>query len=926
MRARLASLAFTPLLVLAACSHKSSSSSPPPGVDAGDPSDYETPPKSCAYQCDPTCTDWTSGYVCPAMAAWSALPHDPAACPANVDADGTSPAPSPAACTASAASADAIKYAGPDPSDATITVLPDGRRIQAAGKEWLFTEADVQPNAPVNVVAVPGTSWLVVVDMGYEQQAVRVVDATKIGSGSSPQVSIATFSTSEALNAPALFVAPDLVLVASLGKVQALKLDTGSGSIARDDTRSITLPDSVNDEQKKAPWYTGGIAASPDGTKLVVTSVFDTRALVFDLRAATYGKQLGSADIGSGGTFAAAFDPNDASGHFAYATKWGGHAVVELDVSDPTAPKASRTFALDKNPEGIAFLDARWMAVANDLGDAIALVDRTSGTVTSVSVQTVPNLYGAEPSNLAYDAAGHTLYATLAGANAVDALKVDTSTTPPTLTPAGMIPTSWWPSSVIVTQGGGLAITSMRGHSNGPLHGQYVPGDGDAMNGVRGAIQIVPPPSGSDLTAGAAKVASFDDVGSLAGAPAVTCPSGENDFPLPPTNTQGPSKKIDHVVFVLRENKTFDGVLGDLPTVNGDPTLALKDTSADMDKLWTNFRALVRAFATDDDYYTDAELSNQGHTWTTFGRESDFSERTWALNGYSRDVWASPIQPQGTSDEGEPLEGSLFDWLENNAVDFSVFGEAEGAPHTVPGVSPVATDYPGGFVQDIGYPDTEKACYFAARARVLCNMPRVTYATFPNDHTQGVSATQASPELMIATNDEATGMLVDAISHSPIWGSTLIVVTEDDPADGGDHVDHHRTPVLFVSPWIKHGYVSKQHIDVSSLHKMIAHLLGLPYANAIVARAALPLDLFSSAPDMTPYTYTPRQWPATCDTKPTRAEQMLHDSWSFDREDRQPGLDEQVARYLRGRQLQELTPSMKRDVAERMRARTKDDD
>jgi hypothetical protein len=538
-------------------------------------------------------------------------------------------------------------------------------------------------------------------------------------------------------------------------------------------------------------------------------------------------------------------------------------------------------------------------------------------------VDVASTLPATEPSNLAYDATNKRLYATLAGANAVEAWSVDTSQTPAALTPLGRLPTSWWPTSVAVRPDGSLAITSMRGHSDGALPTSFPPADGDSMSGVRGGIQLVPMPSATDLTNGDKAVAAYDDVGSLAGTPTVSCPNGENDFPLPPTNTQGPSKQITHVILVVRENKTFDAILGDIAGVNGDPTLTFKTSPATMDKLWPNLRTLVRTFATDDDYYTNAELSNQGHTWTTYGRETDFDERTWPLNGYSRNIWASPVQPQGTEDIGQPIEGSVFDWLQKNKASFVIMGEAEGIPASNGGPDPDDTGYPGGFIQDIGYPDVEKSCYVAGRIRVLCDMPSIAYMTLPNDHTLGVSTTQASPELMIASNDEATGMLIDAISHSPVWPNSLVVVTEDDPADGGDHIDHHRTPILFASPWIKHGYVSKQHIDVSSLHKMLAHILGFPYESAIVAHAGLPLDLFSSTPDYTPYTYVPRIWPATCGTQPTKAEQRLSDSWDMSRIDDQPGLDAQVRRYLRGEQLETLTPEMERDIALRERARKK---
>jgi Phosphoesterase family len=891
-----------------------------PGEDAlADPSLFADQPTSCVYSCIEACPEWgDGGYVCPSLGAWSAIPHDPAACPAW---DGAAPPAIPTKCTASSASADAIKYAGADPDDALRWILPDGRRISATGSEWIFTEPSVQPNSPVNVLPIPGTSFLLVVDMGYLDHALRVVDKTKIGSGSSPMVSVVTFPIPQALNSSVAFIPPGRVLVATDDAVvQALTLDTTTGALALDDAHSITLPQSVNDEGQPANFYVGGFAVSPDGTRLVVTGVFDTHALVYGLGAANYGTLLGSTSIGGGGTFKCAFDPNDPTGEFVYASMEGGHAVVEVNVSNPATPAHTRTFAIDKNPQGFEFLDARWIAVGNDLGDVIDLIDRTTGTITSVPADMAITLPAVEPSNTAYDAVNKRLYATLVGENAVAAWSVDTTQRPAALTALGKVPTSWWPSSVAVLPDGSLAITAMKGHSNGAFDMPNPPATGNAMANVRGGIQLVPFPSAVDLATGAQTVAANNAVGGLAGAPTVTCPNDENDFPLPPTNDQGPSKQITHVIYVIRENKTFDTILGDLPNVNGDAALAAKTTSASMDRLWENFRAIVRAFATDDNSYTDAEISNQGHTWTTYGRETDWDERTWPMNEYSRSIWTSPAQPQGTEDIGQPIEGSMFDSFQNGGVPFAIMGEAEGLPASNGANDPVDINYPGGFIETLGYPDVEKACYVAGRIRVLCDLPSFVYMTLPNDHTLGVSAKQASPELMIAVNDEATGMLVDAISHSPLWPTSLVVVTEDDPADGGDHVEHHRTPIFFASPWIKHGYVSKQHIDVSSLHKMIANIFGLPYPNEIVANAALPLDLFSSTPDYTPYSYLPRVWPATCDVQPTDAERVLSASWDVSRVDRQPGLDAQVTRYLRGEQLKVLPPKMKREIEARRAA------
>jgi hypothetical protein len=806
----------------------------------------------------------------------------------------------PGNCTVSDPAGEAARYAGPG-------ILPDGRRVTPQGSEWIFEEKDLEPGLTTALMLVPGTRFAVTVDTGDGPHSVRAVDLNKMGSGN-PVTGFVRFAQPSTLNTGIAFVAPNHLYVATNdGAVQALALDLTTGALTRDDARSIPLPDSVDDTGAKANFYVSGLAATPDGKRLIVSSVFDKRLLILDVDQKTV---LGSIDLGEAQTFGVWLDPRDP--RFAYATMWGGRGVVEVDVVDG---KRLRKLPTRKNPQGLAFLDARWIAVGDDFGDSISLVDRLSGTSTQVPVDTSTDLHGFEPSSLAFD--GTRLYATLAGINAVGVWNVDLTASPPRLTPAGRIPTSWWPSAVDIRAGGGLVITTMRGRGNGPIDKRFPPDDGDAMAGVRGGIQLVPSP---DPTRGEAEVKANNDLPALPGAPRVTCPTGVDDFPLPSDNTR-PSSKIKHVVFIVRENKAFDGLLGDMPGVNGDPKLTFKETTRDMDAVWKNFRTLAKTFALGDNFYNSAELSIQGHLWTTFGRTNDFGERTWSLTGYARSAYRSPIQPQGVSDIGIPEEGSLFDWLQNHDVPFDVLGEACGMPKVVPGKkNPSDVRYPGGFIQSMGYPDIEKACYTAGRLRVRCDLGRFVYMTLPNDHTVGVSKNNPSPEAMIATNDEATGMMVDALSHSPEWASSLLVVVEDDPSGGGDHVDHHRTPVLFVSPWVRRGYVSRTHMDVASVHKVFAHVLGLPYPNAIVAGAALPLDVFTSTPDYTPYTYAPRVWPLSCGKQATIAEQSLTDSWDLEDIDEAPGLGDQVWRWMRGRQLTELTPWMKEEIARRRQA------
>jgi len=257
-------------------------------------------------------------------------------------------------------------------------------------------------------------------------------------------------------------------------------------------------------------------------------------------------------------------------------------------------------------------------------------------------------------------------------------------------------------------------------------------------------------------------------------------------------------------------------------------------------------------------------------------------------------------------------------------VVYDILGEIDGDPAMDNPARPaIDGKYPGGPFQNIGSNDLPKACYIAARARVLCNLGNFTYATLPNDHTFGISPTDPTPETFCAINDEATGMFVDGLSHSPLWASSLVFITEDDPSQGGEHVDSHRAPIVVLGPWVKRGYVSHSHFDVASLHKLFANVLGKPYRSVEVANAAIPYDLFTSTPDYTPYTYSPHTWPIACGpaSKITGAERRLQSSWDLDDPDEQPGLDAQVTRWMRGEQLDQLPPEIEAEVEARLARR-----
>lgn len=862
--------------IVPACG-SSSSGGPTPPAQLPSPSDWMDDLKvntSCVLNCDPSCAETTTPWACPAIADWSTMPHDTTC--GSFDGK-TFPAPQKGACVATTPSDAALAKTN---ADGTPAILPDGRRLTPAGSEWRLN--DFPGTFPASSIVVPGTKWLLVVDTGIVTHSIRVVDTTILrAGGADPVVSSVKYAPPAALDWGMTYVAAAKTLYVASGipdsRVYAYALDEATGKLDANVAKTIQLDASVFPES---------VAASADGKTLLVGQAKDSNVLVVSLDAATYGKVQKSIDVGARDVFALRFDPFDAAGNTAYGTLWRSPAdvanphamrVVQIDVAGGKVT----TIPVGKSPQEMAFLDARYMVVATGLSDELTIIDRTASKVAStVKLGTV----GLEPTAVAYDAPRKRLYATLASANGVAAFDVDMGTTPPTLAPLGIFPTAWWPTSVAIDPNdGAVFVTNGRGHG---ISGAAMSTGNDGVQ--RGSLQAVPFMDAAALTAATATHAANEGVQALAGFPTVQCNGAPYDFPIPAKIEDGPSTKIKHVVFVVRENKTFDDLFGDLPGVDGDPKLVMSPMH--QNELWANARKMAQAFSHMDNFYEDAEQSIQGHYWTSYGRTTDFDERRWLVT-WGRGEFGKTESP-GVGDDTAPLEGSIFEDLKGHGVSVQNWGELIGGLPFRDG------RWPGG-TSDTTIPDTVGGCYGAARFKVLCDPAQFTYAWLGNDHTFGLSPGHPNPALMIAVNDEATGMLLDGLSHSPFWQDTLVVVMEDDPSDGSDHVDAHRTIALFASPWIKRGYVSHAHYNTASVHKLFAHVFGKPYRNQTIANAPLPLDMFTSTPDFTPYDYVPRKYPDLACNPMTQSGAKAAEGWDFSMPDNQPGLDDQVRKHLR---------------------------
>lgn len=444
------------------------------------------------------------------------------------------------------------------------------------------------------------------------------------------------------------------------------------------------------------------------------------------------------------------------------------------------------------------------------------------------------------PTALAFAPDGKRLYVALAGLNALAVLD------PATGAELGRIPTAWYPSSVVVAPDGRtLYVACAKGLGAGPRKGGRPTWDMD------GALEVIPTPDEAALEAMTRKVSEV------------------NGFAKPPAPPAW-MPPIRHIVYVVRENRTYDQVFGDLPQGDGDPSLTVfgRDVTP-------NAHALAERFAFGDRFFCDGEVSAQGHQWTQGGGATEAVERLWPPVYAHKGRWV---------DSDDPLIYPDSDYLIDRCVERGVSCRMYGdylrkgkdgkvLPH-LRGLR--STTYRG---WDLAYSDLDRIKAWEAEFKAG-TFPTFSYVWLPNDHTAGTRPGMLTPRAMVAQNDLATGRLIEILSHDPRWKDTLVIIQEDDAQAGYDHVDGHRSVLLLASPWIKAETVTSTHYSQVSLVATVAHLLKLGPLTQYDARTNVLSDIWTRTPDMRPFTAEPARTPL--DERNTPSSPLASQSMRFD--------------------------------------------
>ncbi len=736
-----------------------------------------------------------------------------------------------------------------------VVLLPNGWKIAPAGRHIPIGDL------PLNMVQTPDDQYLIVTNNGYTKPTLTMVDLERGYVKSRLGVDNAWLG---------LAWNPDGTRLYSSGADEnaILELQYAPGKltlastipIARDRRRS---PPGLSRPESIPGGFIGGIAISADGSRLYAVHVMGLALTMADVRS---GLVRVTVDLPAE-PYTCLVSPD---GRTVYVSVWGSTKILLFDATT-LAPTGE--IQVGEHPNAMAFSkDGSRLFVACANTNAVWVVDVASRkAIEQISMALYPAAPpGSTPNSLGLSPDGRRLLVANADNNTVAVVNVEN---PSASKVEGFIPTGWYPTGAIFSRDGSqIFILSGKGLTSSPnprggspgipgAEGQYT---GSMLQGTLSVLPVPDPATLQAYTKTVYSVTPYSDAIRLAPASAPVA------SPIP--RKVGDPSPIKHVFYVIRENRTYDQILGDLDRGNGDPNLCLFG-----EQVTPNAHALAREFVVLDGFYVDAEVSYDGHAFSTGAYATDYVEKMWPTNYGGR---GGRYQSEGGGEMRNaygnvtaPLNGYIWDACTRAGVSVRSYGEfamrgpdPEGEHDT--GVGEVVATVPGlkGLVHpdyppyDLKIPDNRRVDVWLKEFHEFVQngrLPALNIIRLGNDHTAGTSAGYPTPRAMVAENDAALGRVVEAISNSPYWKDSAIFVLEDDAQAGPDHVDAHRSPAFVISPFSRRGAVDSTLYTTSGMLRTMELILGLPPMSQYDAAATPMYAAFQATPVATPFAARP---------------------------------------------------------------------
>ena len=731
----------------------------------------------------------------------------------------------------------------PGPLGQGVTLLPNGWRIAPVGRH--LDAGDL----PLAMALHPDGRHLVITNNGWSKPSLRVVDLERFEVVQKLALADAWLG---------LAWHPDGHRLFSSGAADnsIREVEWRDGKLAPGRTFRLAPP------QKEAsggglenPGFVGGLALSPDGRTLYAAQV--------------YGESLTAVDVETGRVLARSTVPAEAyqalvspDGRTVFVSVWG---ASRISLFEPLTLRPLGEIAVGEHPNAMVLSpDGARLFVACANTNAVWAVDVASRkTVEQIGVALGPDaLPGSTPNAVALSPDGSTLLVANADNNTAAVVDVHR---PGESRPLGFIPTGWYPTgvafdatarNVLVLSGKGLSpAANPRGPQPVSLlaDAQYIAGL------LNGALTVLPRPDEGTLRQMTERVYALSSA-SAGGRRAIT----ERPEGSPVPGAAGGATPLKYVFYVIRENRTYDQVLGDAPKGNGDPNLTLFG-----EDVTPNAHAIASEFVLFDGFFVDSEVSHDGHSFSTAAYATDANEKLWPTQYAGRGgLYLAEGEYRMRNAFGNitaPARGYIWDFANRAGVSVRSYGEfaawdRKGGPvrASVPGLEgKVHPSYPP---FDLGIPDNDRVDVWLEEFRRFekeGGLPRLNIFHLGDDHTAGTEPGARTPRAMVAENDLALGRLVEAISHSRFWPESAVFVVEDDAQNGPDHVDAHRSVLLLASPWARRGAVDSTLYTTSGVLRTMELLLGLPPMSQYDGAATPLFAAFATKADTTPYTVRP---------------------------------------------------------------------